>query len=107
MGVAPDQQLAAAGADRARLRRVVVARTAPACAVGSRARDHCGVPGGDHRAHAGSGGETRRRTWTRRPTAGMIFHADRGCQYASPQMAVVADELDVMQGPTLVCWDNA
>ena len=43
------------------------------------------------------------------PTAEVIFHADRGCQYTSAQMADVADELDVRQsvGRTGVCWDNA
>ncbi len=43
------------------------------------------------------------------PTSGVIFHADRGCQYTSEQMAAVAAELDVRQsvGRTGVCWDNA
>jgi len=43
------------------------------------------------------------------PTAGVIFHADRGCQYTSEQLALVAQELDVRQsvGRTGVCWDNA
>jgi transposase InsO family protein len=43
------------------------------------------------------------------PTDGVIFHADRGCQYTSEQMAAVAAELDVRQsvGRTGVCWDNA
>jgi transposase InsO family protein len=42
-------------------------------------------------------------------TSGVIFHADRGCQYTSEQMAAVAAELDVRQsvGRTGVCWDNA
>lgn len=39
----------------------------------------------------------------------MIFHADRGCQYTSTQLADVATELDVRLsvGRTGVCWDNA
>jgi len=43
------------------------------------------------------------------PTAGVIFHADRGCQYTSAQLAAVATELDVQLsvGRTGVCWDNA
>ena len=43
------------------------------------------------------------------PTSGVVFHADRGCQYTSAQMAAVAAELDVRQsvGRTGVCWDNA
>lgn len=47
-------------------------------------------------AHAGS-------------TAGVIFHADRGCQYTSAQLATAADELGVRlsMGRTGVCWDNA
>lgn len=42
-------------------------------------------------------------------TANVIFHADRGCQYTSEQLALVAEELDVRQsvGRTGVCWDNA
>lgn len=42
-------------------------------------------------------------------TAGVIFHADRGCQYTSTQLARVADEVDVQLsvGRTGVCWDNA
>ena len=42
-------------------------------------------------------------------TAGVIFHADRGCQYTSTQLASVAQELDVQisVGRTGVCWDNA
>ena len=43
------------------------------------------------------------------PTAGVIFHADRGCQYTSAQLAAAAEELDVRLsvGRTAVCWDNA
>ena len=43
------------------------------------------------------------------PTAGVIFHADRGCQYTSAQLAAAAEELDVRLsvGRTGVCWDNA
>lgn len=42
-------------------------------------------------------------------TAGVIFHADRGCQYTSAQLARVADELEVRLsvGRTGVCYDNA
>jgi len=42
-------------------------------------------------------------------TAQVIFHADRGCQYTSTQLADVAEELDVRLsvGRTGVCWDNA
>lgn len=42
-------------------------------------------------------------------TAGVVFHADRGCQYTSAQLADVADELEVRLsvGRTGVCWDNA
>ena len=43
------------------------------------------------------------------PTAQVIFHADRGCQYTSDQLAKVAKDLDVRLsvGRTGVCWDNA
>ncbi len=43
------------------------------------------------------------------PTAGVIFHADRGCQYTSAQLATAATELEVRLsvGRTGVCWDNA
>ena len=43
------------------------------------------------------------------PTAGVILHADRGCQYTSAQLAAAAEELDVRLsvGRTGVCWDNA
>ncbi len=42
-------------------------------------------------------------------TGKVIFHADRGCQYTSTQLATVAAELDVRLsvGRTGVCWDNA
>lgn len=42
-------------------------------------------------------------------TSGVIFHADRGCQYTSAQLADVAEELKVRLsvGRTGVCWDNA
>ncbi|WP_157044116.1 IS3 family transposase [Nostocoides australiense] len=42
-------------------------------------------------------------------TAGVIFHADRGCQYTSAQLAEVADEVGVRLsvGRTGVCWDNS
>jgi transposase InsO family protein len=39
----------------------------------------------------------------------VIFHADKGCQYTSAQLAQVATELGLSQsvGATGVCWDNA
>lgn len=39
----------------------------------------------------------------------VIFHADRGTQYTSEQLARVAGELDLLRsmGRTGVCWDNA
>lgn len=42
-------------------------------------------------------------------TAGVIFHADGGCQYTSAQLAQVAEDLDVRLsvGRTGVCWDNS
>ncbi|WP_411266668.1 integrase core domain-containing protein [Enemella evansiae] len=42
-------------------------------------------------------------------TVGVIFHADRGCQYTSTQLAEVADQVGVRLsvGRTGVCWDNA
>lgn len=42
-------------------------------------------------------------------TAGVIFHADRGCQYTYTQLARAAEDLDVLLsvGRTGVCWDNA
>ncbi|NHN57461.1 IS3 family transposase [Calidifontibacter sp. DB0510] len=42
-------------------------------------------------------------------TAGVIFHADRGCQYVSTQLARAAEEVQVRLsvGRTGVCWDNA
>ncbi len=42
-------------------------------------------------------------------TQGVIFHADRGCQYTSTQLAEVAAEVGVRLsvGRTGVCWDNA
>lgn len=51
-------------------------------------------------------------TFRDRATGGtdkVIFHADRGCQYTSTQLAEVAAELDVRLsvGRTGVCWDNA
>ena len=40
---------------------------------------------------------------------GVVFHADRGCQYTSAQLADVAAEVNVRLsvGRTGVCWDNA
>jgi putative transposase len=41
--------------------------------------------------------------------AKVIFHADRGTQYTSEQMATACTDLDVLRsmGRTGVCWDNA
>lgn len=55
----------------------------------------------------------RRAVTFRDPAAGstakVIFHADRGCQYTSSQLATVAEDVDVRLsvGRTGVCWDNA
>ena len=40
---------------------------------------------------------------------GVIFHADRGCQYTSTQLSQAAGELGLLPsvGRTGVCWDNA
>jgi putative transposase len=45
----------------------------------------------------------------RDPGAGVIFHADRGCQYTSGDYAVLASDLEVRlsSGRTGQCWDNA
>lgn len=42
-------------------------------------------------------------------SAGVILHADRGCQYTSDQLARAADTYGVLLsvGRTGVCWDNA
>ncbi len=39
----------------------------------------------------------------------VIFHADRGCQYTSQQIADLCGDLDLLRsmGRTGVCWDNA
>ncbi len=39
----------------------------------------------------------------------VVFHADRGTQYTSAQIAEAATELEVLRsmGRTGVCWDNA
>jgi transposase InsO family protein len=41
-------------------------------------------------------------------TAGVIFHADRGCQYTSAQLARFADRHNLARsvGRTGVCWDK-
>jgi putative transposase len=55
----------------------------------------------------------RRAVTFRDPATGgtnkVVFHADRGCQYTSTQLADVAEDLDVRLsvGRTGVCWDNA
>jgi putative transposase len=45
----------------------------------------------------------------RDPAAGVIFHADRGCQYTSWDYAILAGDLEVVlsHGRTGQCWDNA
>ncbi|MFL6253370.1 MAG: IS3 family transposase [Actinomycetes bacterium] len=45
----------------------------------------------------------------RDPAPGLVFHADRGCQYPSGAYATLADDLAVIlsSGRTGQCWDNA
>ncbi|HXA13003.1 MAG TPA: IS3 family transposase [Mycobacterium sp.] len=45
----------------------------------------------------------------RRPSAGVIFHSDRGCQYTSRDFAILAGELGMTLslGRKGQCWDNA
>jgi transposase InsO family protein len=45
----------------------------------------------------------------RDPAPGVIFHADRGCQYTSNDYALLAGDLEVRlsTGRTGQCWDNA
>ncbi|MEU4746747.1 IS3 family transposase [Actinosynnema sp. NPDC023658] len=45
----------------------------------------------------------------RRPEPGVIFHADRGCQYTSRRFGALAEDLDVRLsvGRKGQCWDNA
>jgi transposase InsO family protein len=45
----------------------------------------------------------------RDPAPGVIFHADRGCQYTSSDYATLAGDLEVRlsSGRTGQCWDNA
>jgi transposase InsO family protein len=46
---------------------------------------------------------------TRDPEPGVIFHADRGCQYTSAELAALASDYAVTlsHGRTGQCWDNA
>jgi transposase InsO family protein len=46
---------------------------------------------------------------TRDPAPGVIFHADRGCQYTSAAFAALASDCAVRlsHGRTGQCWDNA
>ena len=46
---------------------------------------------------------------SRRPTRGLIFHSDRGCQYTSAQYRRLADQHGVRLsvGRRGQCWDNA
>jgi transposase InsO family protein len=45
----------------------------------------------------------------RDPAPGVVFHADRGCQYTSGAYTTLADDLAVIlsSGRTGQCWDNA
>jgi transposase InsO family protein len=45
----------------------------------------------------------------RNPAAGVIFHADRGCQYTSAEFAGLASDqaVKLSHGRTGQCWDNA
>jgi transposase InsO family protein len=45
----------------------------------------------------------------RDPASGVVFHADRGCQYTSGAYATLAEDLAVIlsTGRTGQCWDNA
>ena len=45
----------------------------------------------------------------RDPAAGVIFHADRGCQYTSAELARLAGhhQIRLSHGRTGQCWDNA
>jgi transposase InsO family protein len=45
----------------------------------------------------------------RNPAPGVIFHADRGCQYTSAQFAGLASDhaVKLSHGRTGQCWDNA
>ena len=45
----------------------------------------------------------------RDPEPGVIFHADRGCQYTSAELAALASDLDVELSHSRKgqCWDNA
>jgi len=45
----------------------------------------------------------------RDPASGVVFHADRGCQYTSRDYATLAGDLEVTlsHGRTGQCWDNA
>jgi putative transposase len=45
----------------------------------------------------------------RDPAPGVVFHADRGCQYTSGAYATLADDLTVIlsSGRAGQCWDNA
>ncbi|MEY2233878.1 IS3 family transposase [Streptomyces sp. BF23-19] len=46
---------------------------------------------------------------TRRPSGPVIFHSDRGCQYTSHELSILASEFNVRLsvGRTGQCWDNA
>jgi putative transposase len=46
--------------------------------------------------------------WPVRPAPGVIFHADRGCQYTSTEDAALAEDQGVIlsHGRTGQCWDN-
>jgi putative transposase len=45
----------------------------------------------------------------RDPAPGVIFHADRGCQYTSAELAALAADCQIELSPSRTgqCWDNA
>jgi hypothetical protein len=59
-----------------------------------------------HRAGLGRAGQRGRR---RQPRPGVVFHAGRGCQYTSAELAGLASDCAVKlsHGRTGQCWDNA
>jgi transposase InsO family protein len=51
----------------------------------------------------------RMATDHRRPSAGLIFHSDRGCQYTSGEFGALLDDNGIRQSLSRPgqCWDNA
>ena len=47
--------------------------------------------------------------WKRKPTKGLIWHTDRGSQYASNSYRVILQEHHIIQSMSRKgnCWDNA